>query len=1038
MKFNKKIRLGVSILCLLLIFTTSISLIDFNKTIKVLDGNSLSTSALEDSYEPNNDISTATDITFLNATWLSSYSGNGTQLDTDYYMIYIPIGHEHIKVNVTFKHILPVDDINVRIWDDYNNIWLNLFSTTNDEYIDWFAPWAGYYYIEVFGTNSGNTYDLKWTTHIVDDMYEMNNEWYFAYDISFNRGMLLSSHNGNGRQHNDDWYNFTINPGEERLLIDLMFNHYEGDIDITLYDNSIFDVAWGSSTDDNEYINYVLPVITVPTTYYIKIHYGNQGNEYDLWFDIVPFDDPFEENDDWINATDLSGPSEENIWHWDLISDDDDWYKVNVSWDEMHLIVDVDNDDAYGYIEFEIFYYDGIDPYNNWIAWTDDTWIGINVPWEGEYYIHVYGDFTGNQYNLRWEDNPLFDPYEENDYKWEAYYLPDAASWLPSGPAIQQDDDWYMIYLDSGEAHVELSFSHMLGNIDLEVYYSNTTLLGGSYSYDDYESIDMLVPWSDWYYIKVFGANMSNSYDLWWSGAFDDYFEDNDDYWSASFVSPNYYPDLRIIDYDEDWFHLFLNLGDIIDIYIYFNHWDGDLELELYDPANIQQDGSYSSDDNEYISYTAHMPGDWLIRVYHASGDSRVNYDLDIGVNRGGDDPYEAGEDPVDAFDLTSYEGWCLSKILGEGRQFDIDWYRFDIGEGVENLRIEVNFDLYQGDIFIELFDSFNSPRGDHIEMGEGYAVIEVNNPSSGTYYIRVDGHFNGNWYDLYWTAGAPVICGDDCYEMNNDLWEAYGLWDDEQTWLSDVCGLAVQGDDDWYMIDVTPHFLRVYIELEFNFSQGDINLALYNDNQILRAENTTDRGVISINTTVPDWGEYYIQIWGDNAENEYDLWWDDIRTDFSEDAYEENDNFINATDLSFREGQELEHYLGFGVQYDQDWFEIFVTPERLILIVELFYDSAEGLMGFEVYDDGLRKIIGNFTMEDDDFIVYRLRSNGTYYIKVFGDNTGNVYNMLWKTKEDIPIEDIPGYDIIILLGSVFGVASIVVLKLKRSKFNRK
>ena len=279
---------------------------------------------------------------------------------------------------------------------------------------------------------------------------------------------------------------------------------------------------------------------------------------------------------------------------------------------------------------------------------------------------------------------------------------------------------------------------------------------------------------------------------------------------------------------------------------------------------------------------------------------------------------------------------------------------------------------------------------------------------------------------------------GDDCYEMNDNMWEAYGLWDDEQTWLSDVCGLAVQGDDDWYMIDVTPHFTRVFVELEFNFSHGDINLALYNDNQNLIAENTTDKNIISINTTVQGWGEYYIQIWGDGAENEYNLWWDDIRTDFSEDAYEENDNFINATDLSFREGQELEHYLGFGVQYDQDWFEIFVTPEKLILIVELYYDSAEGLMGFEVYDDGLRKIIGNFTLEDDDFILYRLRSNGTYYIKVFGDNTGNVYNMLWKTKEDIPIEDIPGYDILILLGSVFGVASIVVLKLKRSKFNRK
>ncbi|KKM01095.1 hypothetical protein LCGC14_1797890 [marine sediment metagenome] len=44
MKFNKKIRVGISILCLLLIFTTYISLINLGQKTSVVDENLLSIS----------------------------------------------------------------------------------------------------------------------------------------------------------------------------------------------------------------------------------------------------------------------------------------------------------------------------------------------------------------------------------------------------------------------------------------------------------------------------------------------------------------------------------------------------------------------------------------------------------------------------------------------------------------------------------------------------------------------------------------------------------------------------------------------------------------------------------------------------------------------------------------------------------------------------------------------------------------------------------------------------------------------------------
>ncbi|GAH57317.1 unnamed protein product, partial [marine sediment metagenome] len=96
---------------------------------------------------------------------------------------------------------------------------------------------------------------------------------------------------------------------------------------------------------------------------------------------------------------------------------------------------------------------------------------------------------------------------------------------------------------------------------------------------------------------------------------------------------------------------------------------------------------------------------------------------------------------------------------------------------------------------------------------------------------------------------------------------------------------------------------------------------------------------------------------------------------------------------------------------------------------------SAEGLMGFEVYDSDLHKIASNFTLADNDYIIQDV-TNGTYYIKVFGDNSGNVYNLWWGTQKPDEVGMIPGYDILILIASIVGISTVVIKK-KRSKFKR-
>jgi len=704
---------------------------------------------------------------------------------------------------------------------------------------------------------------------------------------------------------------------------------------------------------------------------------------------------------------------------------DDDWYMININPGKEQLSIMLTFNHSEGDIDIEL-YDNSIVLITGSYGVMDNEYIDVIVPSSGIYFVKVYLDNMGNLYDLWWNTTlSTDDAYEENDFDWEAYDLsPWSASWLPFGLGVQSDDDWFTVYLDPGEERIyaELSFSHAAGNIDMEIWYWDGifTHLTGSYSFDDNEYIDTIVPWSGTYYIIVFGDNTGNLYDLWWEDLMvtggDDYMEENDDYWSAKLVGLNYYSDLKIVYGDEDWFHTYLNPGDIIDVSIYFDHMEGDLQLEFYDPSYIHRVGSYSGNNDEFISFTADISGDWRIRVYHAFGDSEVWYDLNIWLYAGSpgvEDAYEENDFYGQAYDLSYYEGRWLSGISGFGSQFDEDWYKINVEPSFEHLI--VNFNQFDGDIQLEVYDtSINIIGGSyHREYNE---PIMITLPSSGTYYFKVSGSNKGTNYDLQYIAFCLL---------------------EEQTWLSDVYGMGIQGDLDFYLIDVSPGFLQLEINLSFIHSSGDINMALYNEmgSDIIKAESLDDNEYINDNLTYP--GMHFLLIYGDNMGNEYNLWWDDHKTDLrSDDNYEINNDPSSAYDISFAQNKSLWEMNGLALQFDEDWYEIYVDGSNLELIVWLPYDSAEGLMGFEVYDEDLNKITGNFTLTDNDYIVHDV-SNGTHYIRVFGDNSGNVYNLWWATQESEEIGMIPGYDLLILIASIIGI-STVGIKIKRSKLKHK
>jgi hypothetical protein len=778
--------------------------------------------------------------------------------------------------------------------------------------------------------------DSTLSTSAPEDFYEPNNDPASAYDLTMNELTWLSMINGPGAQWDEDWYNITVSPGEERLVVKLIFKHLEGDIDLDLYNSTLNLITRSDSVDDGEFIDIIVP----SGLYHLRVWYGNAGNNYDLlWDDISPAitDDNYEENDGSGSAEVIS--ANQGKWLSQInglgIQADDDWFEIYVNLGFERLIVDCIFSNDSGNIDMDIYNGSFFLVAN---SWTDQNHEHVDfiVPSYGVYFIRLHSGNGGNTYDLLWDSlvpGPMDDAYEPNDFNWEAYDLsPWPASWLPFGLGIQGNDDWYIVQLDPGEERlkVDLIFSHTAGNIDLEVWYWDGPFryLAGSHSLDDNEYLDVVAPWSGIYFIKVFGDNASNTYDLWWEDnpttvTGDDWMEPNDDFSMARWVDPNRYDGLRIVGNNEDWFRIWLNPGDVIDISIYFKHIEGDLELELYDPSYGWRAGSYSGSDDEFITYTAEISGDWRIRVYQVGGNFDVYYDLDI-------------------------------------------W-------------------LFPG--------------------------------------------------------------GDDAYEFNNRIEEAYFLGNKERTWLSDIEGLAVQRDFDFFMIDITPGFLQLVIELTFNHTFGNIDISIFEEYNtafpLVGNYSFTDNEHIDF--FVPHPGIYFIQVHGDSVGNEYDLWWDDLRTDFRpDDYYEDNDNPNSATDLTYEishqdehgiKGRPLRHINENGLQYDHDWYKIYVGSEFLQLRVLVLYEHDEGDLGIQIYDWELSEVVGNFTESNNVYIDCELPSNGTYYILIYGDNTGSPYDIFWELRE-LDENMIPGYDILILLSAVVGVTTVITLKWKRSKKN--
>jgi hypothetical protein len=577
---------------------------------------------------------------------------------------------------------------------------------------------------------------------------------------------------------------------------------------------------------------------------------------------------------------------------------DNDWYRISVvpGFNEVEVVCDFDG--AVG--DVNIALYDG----RGYLLTTsegssDQETIRYVVDAAGgAQYIRVYGDNTGTEYDLTWQGlSPLiFSPGGDDNYE-DNYLSRDATNlknhkdqWLSAkdGDGVQKNNDWYEIKVNANEQiTVTLNNTGAFGgSIQCELRASNAvyiraTSLAGQIVYQgNSETI---------YYIRVFGDNLGQSYDLLYEddpvvvtpdGAGEDNYEQNDSFFKPYNLTADQGTLLADIDgvgaqYDQDWYLIQSADGEnVIRCEFALDADVSGLEFAIYDHRGYRVSEALSPVDGGLLTIRTGLESEaaYVVALGENSGQT-YDFTWTSFYSAPGEDLYEVNNTLLTAYPLLGQENVSLSALAGLGAQFDADWYQIDTQPGDVGLRIEAIFTNSEGNINISLYDEDENEIAFSNGNTDGEIIVsEV--PSEGIYYVLVSGANAGNEYDLKWVSLADL--NDDAYEENDSIEGAYLLPSTETGKLSDLDGLGIKLDEDFYEIDIPKGATSLSVSLWFSHEDGDIDLRAYDSNfdQLASSPSVTNNEFIRVSVGGTATQTIYLEV-GFATNPSYDLEWE-------------------------------------------------------------------------------------------------------------------------------------------------------------------
>jgi len=610
------------------------------------------------------------------------------------------------------------------------------------------------------------------------------------------------------------------------------------------------------------------------------------------------------------------------------------------------------------------------------------------------------------------------DNYEDNDNYFEAFPFPGQIRLVNiAGDGRQSDNDWYQINVVPGlnEITVTCDFENILGNINIALYDTRGYFLASSETEEDQEQITYLVNETGGaYYIRVYGDNLQNTYDLYWEGLSpvifvagdEDNYEPNNSYFAAENITAAKGSTLSSIDgqgvqYNNDWYRLDLAaLENVITVAVTNGSSTGSIFMDLHDSRGYRLGVAASDGVFEELTYKGAYGATYYLRVYgdNIGGTYDITYTgADEPDAISSDDAYEENDNFFAPYDFNNASGLALSSFSGEGYQFDPDWYQVRSEDGENVIRLTVH--SADPDLTFSIYDSRGYQLTTLSSLEEGQIVLLRVDLAQANAYIVVDGPDAGGAYDFTWESlFAPE--GDDIYEENDTLETAFDLSARENEVLSRVSEVGIQGDDDWYQIRAQAGDAAIRARITFTNLMGNIDLALHDSTGALiaTAESSTDDEVLAVEIPLATEDvTYYLRVYGANAGNEYDLTWS-ATLNLDDDEYEPNNSFEEAFALTPVTAGLLSDISGLGVQADSDYYSLEVPAGATGLQVFASFLDIDGDIDIAVFNDQLELEVFSISITNNEFV--RLGVNpdvdSRFYIWVFFADAGNEYDLEW------------------------------------------
>lgn len=304
------------------------------------------------------------------------------------------------------------------------------------------------------------------------------------------------------------------------------------------------------------------------------------------------------------------------------------------------------------------------------------------------------------------------DAAEDNDEAGQALVLdPD-----PEEPYVlcPEDEDWYLLWVATDETmQVDVSGPAVdAGGLQAELYDAQRQVAAGAAS-DDGLTLRYTAPLEGERWLRLFSRQQEAglTYDV--ALAFeqpevcaDDELEDNDDRGNAIPLEGS--PEIVLCAGDEDWFQIFLSVGDRLLLDASFEHAAGNVDLVLYDVDGAEVARSDGAQDDEHLDYTAVGEGEHTLQVVLTDGDRTtctITAEIDLAP---------LPECTVD--DWEDNDDWEQATVLWgeltEGLTVcadDEDWYSLSLAQG-DRITVRSLYDPAGGRVALELYGPWAFP----------------------------------------------------------------------------------------------------------------------------------------------------------------------------------------------------------------------------------------------------------------------------------------------------------------------------------------